>query len=77
LLSQGWIDVTRARHPGERLYTFWVNEAAYRRNAGFRMDFLMANRDAYARVQAEGIDHAMRAREKPSDHVPVWMDLAA
>jgi exodeoxyribonuclease-3 len=41
LLAQGWIDVTRARHPGERLYTFWVNEGAFRRGAGFRMDFIL------------------------------------
>ena len=74
-MEQGWIDVTRARHPGERIYSFWVNEAAYRRNAGFRMDFLMVTRDVYARVRNEGIDHELRARERPSDHAPVWMDL--
>jgi exodeoxyribonuclease-3 len=65
-LDQGWIDVTRARHPGERLYTFWVNEAAYRRGAGFRMDFLMVTPDIYARVVAEGIDHPRRRRENSS-----------
>jgi exodeoxyribonuclease-3 len=74
-LEQGWVDVTRARHPGERIYSFWVNEAAYRRNAGFRMDFLMATPDIYERVCADGIDHGMRGREKPSDHAPVWMQI--
>ena len=74
-MEQGWNDVTRARHPDERIYSFWVNEAAYRRNAGFRMDFLMVTPDVYRRVRAEGIDHALRARVKPSDHAPVWMDL--
>lgn len=74
-MAQGWIDVTRERHPGERIYTFWVNEAAYRRNAGFRMDFLLVTPDLHPRVRAEGIDHSWRARDKPSDHAPVWMDL--
>src|SRR5687768_3044731 len=41
LLAQGWIDATRRLHPTERIYTFWVNDAAFRRNAGFRMDFLL------------------------------------
>ena len=75
LLGQGWIDVTRARHPGERIYSFWVNEAAYRRDAGFRMDFLVVSPALAARVRADGIDHEWRGREKPSDHAPVWMDL--
>ena len=75
LLDQGWIDVTRHRHPGERIYSFWVNEAAYHRNAGFRMDFLMLTPDLVERVRADGIDADCRCREKPSDHAPVWIDL--
>jgi exodeoxyribonuclease-3 len=27
-------------------------------------------------LREAGIDKEMRAREKPSDHVPVWIDLA-
>jgi len=75
LLGQGWIDVTRHRHPGERIYSFWVNEAAFRRNAGFRMDFLMVTPDLIDRVSADGIDAQHRGREKPSDHAPVWLEL--
>jgi exodeoxyribonuclease III len=33
LLDQGWIDATRHLHPEESIYTFWVNDAAFRRNA--------------------------------------------
>ena len=40
-----------------------------------RMDFLLVTPDLYPRVRAEGIDHAWRVLEKPSDHAPVWMDL--
>ena len=74
-LEQGWIDVTRERHPGKRLYTFWVNLAAFERNAGFRMDFLMVTPDVYARVTRDGVDAEFRAREKPSDHAPTWIEL--
>ena len=76
LLGQGWIDVTRHRHPGERLYSFWVNDAAFRRGAGFRMDFLLVSPDLLPRVKADGIDAHHRLRPKPSDHAPVWLDLA-
>ena len=44
LLAQGWTDATRSLHPKERIYTYWVNAAALRRNAGFRMDFLLVSR---------------------------------
>ena len=74
-LAQGWVDVTRARHPADRIYSFWVNEGAYRRNAGFRMDFLMVTPDVYERVRADGIDHELRGHPKPSDHAPVWMEI--
>ena len=75
LLEQGWVDATRHLHPKERIYTFWVNEAAYRRNAGFRMDFLLLNPAGLPRLEATGVEHEHRGREKPSDHAPVWITL--
>ena len=75
LLEQGWVDAIRHRHPEERIYTFWVNDAAFRRNAGFRMDFLMLTPDLLPRLAADGVDSAYRGREKPSDHAPVWVEL--
>ena len=75
LLDQGWIDATRHLHPAERIYTFWVNDAAYRRNAGFRMDFLLLSPSLAPRLAADGVDSAHRGREKASDHAPVWVEL--
>ena len=76
LLAQGWVDATRHLHPDERVYTFWVNEAAFLRNAGFRMDFLMLSPALVPRLKATGIDAEHRGRVKPSDHAPVWVELA-
>jgi len=73
LLAQGWIDATRHLHPEERVYTFWVNDAAFRRNAGFRLDFLLLTPDLLARLADTGVDRDQRVREKPSDHAPVWI----
>ena len=75
LLQQGWVDATRHLHPDERIYTFWVNEAAYHRNAGFRMDFLLLTPSLVPRLLATGVDHGHRGRVKPSDHAPVWIEL--
>jgi exodeoxyribonuclease-3 len=77
LLARGWIDATRHLHPKERVYTFWVNADAYRRNAGFRMDFLLLSPDLAPVLKAAEVDHQHRGRERPSDHAPVWVELAA
>ncbi|MFN3576928.1 MAG: exodeoxyribonuclease III, partial [Tabrizicola sp.] len=29
------------------------------------------------RLEGAGIDRAVRGRDKPSDHVPVWVEIAA
>ena len=76
LLAQGWVDATRKLHPAERVYTFWVNADAFRRNAGFRMDFLLLSPDLVGRLTAAEVDAQHRGREKPSDHAPVWITLA-
>ena len=76
LLAEGWIDATRALHPRERIYTYWVNAFAFRRNAGFRMDFLLLTASLAKRLQATGVDTAFRGRERPSDHAAVWVSLS-
>ena len=75
LLGQGWIDATRRLHPDERVYTFWVNDNAFRRNAGFRMDFLLLTPALAARLVRAEVDVEERGRERASDHAPVWIEL--
>jgi exodeoxyribonuclease III len=73
LLSQGWIDSMRHLHPEERIYTFWVNAEAFRRNAGFRMDFLLLSPALESRLKAAEVDSEFRGRERASDHAPTWI----
>jgi exodeoxyribonuclease-3 len=75
LLAQGWVDATRYLHPEERVYTFWVNADAFRRNAGFRMDFLLLDPALAGRLRTAEVDTEVRGREKASDHAPVWIHL--
>ena len=75
LLAQGWVDATRQLHPTERIYTFWVNADAYRRNAGFRMDVLLLSPALSRKLVRAEVDHLHRGRDKPSDHAPVWIEI--
>ena len=77
LLEQGWSDVLREWYPKERLYTFWVNARAFERNAGFRMDFILANAALRPLIRGAGVDATYRGRERASDHAPVWIDMEA
>lgn len=76
LLEQGWTDALRATHPGERIYTFWdYFRNAYGRDAGLRIDHLLLSPSLAGKLTAAGVDRDVRAREKPSDHAPVWIEL--
>jgi exodeoxyribonuclease-3 len=76
LLSQGWTDSTRHLHPAAKVYTFWVNADAFRRNAGFRMDFLLLSPDLVPKLVEAEVDVEYRGRDKPSDHAPTWVRLS-
>jgi exodeoxyribonuclease-3 len=75
-LAQGWTEAIRARFPNETLYTFWDYQAgAWAKNWGLRIDHLLLSPAAADRMVEAGIDRDIRAREKASDHVPVWVEL--
>jgi exodeoxyribonuclease III len=77
LLSLGLTDAIRAVSDAPGLYTFWDYQAgAWQRNKGLRIDHLLLSPRASDRLTGAGIDKHVRGREKPSDHVPVWVDLA-
>jgi len=76
LMSQGWTDAIRALHPDETIYTFWdFFRDAYGRNAGLRIDHLLLNPAAAARLKGAGVERDVRGWEKPSDHAPTWIEL--
>ena len=72
----GLTDAIRATSDDPGLYTFWDYQAgAFQKNNGIRIDHLLLSPQAADRLKGSGIDRAMRGGEKPSDHVPVWIDL--
>jgi len=75
LLTQGWIDSARHLYPDTKMYTFWVNDRAFQRNAGFRMDFLLLSASVAGRLKEVRVDSEFRGRERASDHAPTWVAL--
>ena len=45
------------------------------KNNGLRIDHLLLSPQAADRLQSVAIDKDMRAKDKPSDHVPIRIDL--
>ena len=76
LLGQGWTEAISALHPGKAMYTFWdYFRNRWERNAGLRIDHLLLNAPAAARLRSAGVDREVRGRAKPSDHAPTWVVL--
>ena len=76
LVAQGWVDAVRAMYPGERVYTFWKYlRNAFERDAGLRIDHFLLSPSLATRLTGAGVDRDVRAREKASDHAPVWITL--
>ncbi len=74
LLSQGWTDALRKKHPDQRIYTFWdYFRKHWERDRGLRIDHLLLN--AHLRLVDAGVDRWVRGLEKPSDHAPTWVTV--
>jgi exodeoxyribonuclease-3 len=77
LLAQGWTDAIRARHPNERVYTYWdYMRKRWERNAGLRIDHLLLNRELAPRLKAADVDRDVRGRPGASDHAPTWIEVS-
>ena len=77
LTNLGLTDAVRAASDEAGLYTFWDYQAgAWQKNNGIRIDHFLLSPEAADRLTGVGIDRHVRTWEKPSDHVPVWLDLA-
>ena len=77
LKNLGFIDAIRSCAPDMPLYTFWDYQAgAWQKNNGIRIDHLLLSPEAAAKLEKAGIDKEVRSWEKPSDHVPAWVELS-
>jgi exodeoxyribonuclease-3 len=76
ILHLGLTDAYRALRD-DVAYTFWDYQAgAWPKNHGIRIDHALLTPQAADLLRGVGIDRAARDGDKPSDHVPLWIDLA-
>ncbi|WP_415182745.1 exodeoxyribonuclease III [Phaeovulum sp.] len=76
ILNLGFTEAFHTLHPAPGHYSFWDYQAgAWEKNNGIRIDHLLLSPQAADLLTDSGIDKDIRAREKPSDHVPVWIEL--
>lgn len=77
IVNLGLTDAFRAGTLGPGHYSFWDYQAnSWERNDGIRIDHILLNAQAADTLQECRIDTETRAGEKPSDHVPIWAELA-
>jgi exodeoxyribonuclease-3 len=76
LLHLGYTDAFRALHAEPGAYTFWDYQGgAWPKDHGIRIDHLLLSPQAADLLAESGIDREPRAKEKASDHTPVWCRL--
>jgi exodeoxyribonuclease-3 len=77
LINLGLTDAVRTTSDRAGLYTFWDYQAgAWQRNKGIRIDHILLSPQAADRMVGASISKYVRGWEKPSDHVPVTVELA-
>jgi exodeoxyribonuclease III len=78
LTNLGLTDALRAVDANPGIYTFWDYQAgAWQKNRGIRIDHVLLTPQAADCLVSCAIDKHVRSREKPSDHVPVRVELDA
>ncbi len=76
LMWEGLTDAYLAKDGREHQYTFWdYQRGAWQRGHGIHIDHLLLSPQAADTLQGVQIFKDARAMEKPSDHVPVMVEL--
>lgn len=76
LVNTGLTDAVRLCHPEAGVFTFWDYQAgAFQKDDGIRIDHLLLSPQAADHLVSAGVDRFTRAWERPSDHVPAWVEL--
>ncbi len=77
LMYLGLTDAYRVFHRESHRYTFWDYQAGrWNRDEGLRIDHLLLSPHAADRVAGCEIDKKPRAKDRASDHTPIWCELA-
>ena len=74
----GFTDAFRTLNREPMNYTFWdYQRGAWQKNDGIRIDHFLLTPQCADLLKDCQIDRHMRGETKPSDHVPIWIELDA
>jgi exodeoxyribonuclease-3 len=77
LLALGLEDSFRRFTTEEKHYSWWDYRAgSFRRNRGLRIDHILLSQELANLCHFATIDKVPRQAQRPSDHTPVWVELA-
>ncbi|MHC5073907.1 MAG: exodeoxyribonuclease III [Planctomycetota bacterium] len=77
IMDWGFIDTFRLHCDQAGQYSFWdYRMNAFRRNLGWRLDFIMATKPLVEKCTKCYIDKEPRKAERPSDHTPVIAEFS-
>jgi exodeoxyribonuclease-3 len=72
LCDWGLVDVLRAQHPDDRIFSWWdYRDGNFHKGHGMRIDLVLATGPVAARSTWSVVDRNARKGEQPSDHAPV------
>ncbi len=76
IINLGFTDAFRAIYPIEKAFTFWdYQKGSWQKNNGIRIDHALLSPQATDRLISCQIDSHLRGEERPSDHVPISIEL--
>lgn len=76
LMSMGLVDAFRYFHKDVQEFTWWdYTGGSFRRNWGMRIDYILVSEKLLPKLKNCYIEKTFRKLEKPSDHVPVVLEV--
>ena len=76
IINLGFFDSFRNLNPELQEYSWWdYRMAAFRRNLGMRIDYIMLSNELKNLLKKAYIDKNPRKLERPSDHTPVVIEI--
>jgi exodeoxyribonuclease-3 len=77
LMNLGLTNALKALHPNSQIFSWWDYRAgAYQYNKGMLIDHILLSPEAADCLKAANVDTNPRGWDKPSDHTPVWAEIA-
>jgi exodeoxyribonuclease III (xth) len=80
ILNMGFTDSWRSQNPGiyDKYTWFDYRSRMFDQDPkrGLRIDQILVSESLKSSIKTTGMDYDARAMEKPSDHCPIWLELA-